>query len=819
MKKIGLRRILLSLLIHLLLGAAFLLISYLFINSAYSISYIDGDKIYQLQQYTNSTESFEDSDLYTEIYTKQLQDIIAYSAVRNVIEANGSAKHNNVNVMEYVAGTDFESDGSVEVVYSVDDLIKWGRQGYTYTRETYTLDEFMQYYDSNIPFDTIRAGVSDGLTYISGDDGITEVTVTLLNPAFSTVDGRSDITEFADNWIEYFKIRDGIIYTSERYADYYELYKEGQNLYSNYPINLHYVIRVGEGKNTVTYNNCDDMPYDIVNLSDEALNEIFADQKNYLIYFPNSLEFLTFSNVKESDLYTYARLYSDELSDNVRVWTYVGDDYSLSQDAFARSKNIISDRKNDVRTQSIIIICLLLCWIGIFIYLLVKSGVGSNGQIYSLFWDQIWIEIFLILLILMMVITNVLFAKSRGVGAGNLMIYGELAYYSLFAVIGIADSMAAGMLFFSLVRRIRNHILDRNSLLIGCYRLFKRIRDKVETSDNPYISGLLPFNLFIVFNYFLIFLLIQTFIDKKIIAFIIVAILLVMLDVYSAIRQFRRMSDHRNLYNGIKHISDGELDYKVDNSNMLEINEEFAEAVNTVGDSIREAVTISMKDEKMKSDLITNVSHDLKTPLTSIINYVDLLKSEKIEQEPAAGYINTLQDKSVRLKQLLEDLIEASRLSSGSVEINPTSLGLSELLRQVVGEYTDKLDDKKLTVIYVGEVKSSIYADGRLMWRIMDNLFGNIIKYSLAGTRVYINYEEDDTSVNVSIKNVSAEPNSIQGKELTEKFIRGDSSRSTEGSGLGLFIAKNLTELQGGSFEVIADGDLFKVNMSFKKAE
>lgn len=221
----------------------------------------------------------------------------------------------------------------------------------------------------------------------------------------------------------------------------------------------------------------------------------------------------------------------------------------------------------------------------------------------------------------------------------------------------------------------------------------------------------------------------------------------------------------------------------------------------------------------MKSDLITNVSHDLKTPLTSIINYVDLLKSEKIEQEPAAGYINTLQDKSVRLKQLLEDLIEASRLSSGTVEINPTSLGLSELLRQVVGEYTDKLDDKKLTVIYVGEVKSSIYADGRLMWRIMDNLFGNIIKYSLAGTRVYINYEEDDTSVNVSIKNVSAEPNSIQGKELTEKFIRGDSSRSTEGSGLGLFIAKNLTELQGGSFEVIADGDLFKVNMSFKKAE
>jgi len=819
MKKIGLRRTLLCLLLHLLLGTAFFLISYLFVNSAFTISYIEGDKVYQLQNYTNTGYEFVDSELFTEIYTKQLQDVIAFSAVRNEIEAKGSTQHNNVNVMEYVEDTDFALDSGRKVVYSVDDLIKWGRQGYTYSRETFTLDEFMSYYDSDIPFDMIRAGVSDGITYTTGTDGITEVTVTLLNTSFATVDGVTDITKLADNWIEYFKIRDSIIYTSERFAQYYEVYKEGQNLYCNYPINLHYVIRVGEGSNTITYTNCDDLPYDIDSLSDGELNEIFSDKKDYLIYFPNSLEFLTFSNVSESELYTYARIYADDLSENLRIWAYVGEDYDLSLDAFARSKAIIEGRQNDVKTQSIVIICLLIAWLTICIYLIITSGLKKDGSKYLLFWDSLWIEIYLVFFVLMIVIANILFTSSRGASESKLMIYGELPYYLLFVGLGIVDSMAVGILMFSFARRIRSHNLSANSLLMSGYRLFKKCRDYVEKSDNPYISGLLPFNLFVVLNYVLIIVLIDTYIDKKYLVFSVFAIALILLDVYAAIRQYRRINDHKNLFNGIKRISDGELDYKVDKSNMLEINEEFAEAVNNVGEGIRQAVTNSMKDEKMKSDLITNVSHDLKTPLTSIINYVDLLKSENINQEPAAGYINTLQDKSVRLKQLLEDLIEASRLSSGSIEINPISLGLSELLRQVVGEYTDKLDDKKLTVIYCGEAKSPIFADGRLMWRIMDNLFGNIIKYSLAGTRVYINYEEDDERVYVSIKNVSAEPNTLQGSELTEKFIRGDSSRSTEGSGLGLFIAKNLTELQEGKFEVIADGDLFKVNMSFKKAK
>lgn len=818
MKKIGLRRVLLCILLHLLLGAAFLLISYLFLNSVFSITYLDGDKVYQLHQYANSSDEFEDSELYTEIYTRQLQDVIAYSAARNVIEDNGTTQHNNINILDYVKDTDFASDSDSHVVYSVDDLIKWGRQGYIYTRQTFTLDEFMDYYDSNIPFDMIRANVSDGITYTSGDDGITEVTVTLLDSSFSTIDGVNDITKLADNWIEYFKIRDSIIYTSECFANYYELYKEGQSLYSNYPINLHYVIRVGSGRRIATYTNCEDMPYDIENLSDEDLNEIFSEQNDYLIYFPNNLDFLTFSNVKESDLYTYTRLYSEELTDNLRIWAYVGDDYSLTQDAFSRSKSVINNRRSDVKTQSIIIICILICWIVIFIFLSINAGVKSDGSTYLVLWDKILIEIYLIFLIVMTVVTNVLFSASRGQASPKLMIYGELLYFAIFVGLGIVDSMSAGMLVFSIVRRIRSHTFGDDSLLIGTYRVFKKIRNRVEESENPYISGLFPFVLYVSSNILLVVLLIRMYMTKHFIGLACFGIILIVINVYAGIRQYKRINDHMTLFKGIKRISDGELSFKVDKSNMLDSNVEFADAVNNVGDGIREAVTNSMKDEKMRSDLITNISHDLKTPLTSIINYVDLLKSEKINEEPASGYINTLQEKSVRLKQLLEDLIEASRLSSGSIEINPQSLGINELLHQVVGEYTDKLDEKKLTVIYCGEASAPIYADGRLMWRIMDNLFGNIIKYSLIGTRVYVDFEENETHVHVSIKNVSAEPNNLQGKELTEKFIRGDSSRSTEGSGLGLFIAKNLTELQEGTFEVIADGDLFKVNMSFKKA-
>ena len=223
-----------------------------------------------------------------------------------------------------------------------------------------------------------------------------------------------------------------------------------------------------------------------------------------------------------------------------------------------------------------------------------------------------------------------------------------------------------------------------------------------------------------------------------------------------------------------------------------------------------------MKSERMKAALITNVYHDLKTPLTSIINYVDLMKREQIGNPKAEEYLQVLDQKSQRLKQLTEDLVEASRASSGNMVLDIQKIDFRELLMQTSGEFGERFMARELTLVE-DYPKEPVYvnADGRKLWRIIENLYRNVEKYALPGTRVYLELKEDGKLAVLSMKNISEQPLNISPEELTERFIRGDESRSTEGSGLGLSIAKDLTELQNGSFVVFLDGDLFKVTLSF----
>ena len=247
----------------------------------------------------------------------------------------------------------------------------------------------------------------------------------------------------------------------------------------------------------------------------------------------------------------------------------------------------------------------------------------------------------------------------------------------------------------------------------------------------------------------------------------------------------------------------------------------LARAVNSIGEGIRVAVETSMKDERLKADLITNVSHDIKTPLTSIINYVDLIKRENIESDKVKGYVEVLDSKSQLLKKLTDDLVEASKISSGNISLQWEKINLVELVNQTIGEFSEKFEQKSLTpVIQYTDNAMYIEADSRRIWRVVENLFNNIVKYAMEGTRVYI--EMSDLSdgdgkryVEFSLKNISAQPLNINADELTERFIRGDVARSTEGSGLGLSIAKNLTEAQKGTFRIVLDGDLFKVILTF----
>jgi signal transduction histidine kinase len=278
--------------------------------------------------------------------------------------------------------------------------------------------------------------------------------------------------------------------------------------------------------------------------------------------------------------------------------------------------------------------------------------------------------------------------------------------------------------------------------------------------------------------------------------------------------------ERQTILEGIKKITDGELEYKIRSDKLKGSNKVLAEAINNIGEGLLNAVDESVRNERLKTDLITNVSHDIKTPLTSIINYVDLLKRENMENEKVKGYIDILDQKSQRLKNLTEDLVEASKISSGNIKLEINKINFVELINQTEGEFSEKFAAKGLQVIKTLPNESvTIEADGRRIWRVIENLYNNVAKYAMENTRVYMDLKVQDRKVEYSIKNISEHPLNINADELTERFIRGDVSRSTEGSGLGLSIAKNLTTLQNGTFEIYLDGDLFKVTITFPRVD
>ncbi len=274
-----------------------------------------------------------------------------------------------------------------------------------------------------------------------------------------------------------------------------------------------------------------------------------------------------------------------------------------------------------------------------------------------------------------------------------------------------------------------------------------------------------------------------------------------------------------DIIEGTSRIKNGELDYKIDvlgNDSFTNL----AENINNIGEGLEKSIETQLRSERMKSELITNVSHDLKTPLTSIINYIELIKKEDVTPEHVNDYIKVLDQKSKRLKILIEDLFEASKASSGNLELNMENIDIVQLIRQSIGEMEEKLTNSNLDIrLNLSSEKINIYADGRRMYRVFENLLSNISKYSLPSTRVYIDLLEFDESVIITMKNISSYELNFDATEITERFKRADESRNTEGSGLGLAISKDLVNLQGGKFSVEIDGDLFKSILEFPKID
>ena len=406
----------------------------------------------------------------------------------------------------------------------------------------------------------------------------------------------------------------------------------------------------------------------------------------------------------------------------------------------------------------------------------------------------------------------ILFLANYSGGAGNLLLYNPLWTWILpSTLMALWIGFVALLIFCTLAARFRAGKWWRNSIIyIVCRFVYRAVRGFVRALPIAW-KGILVYAVVVLVNFFgmLLICLSGSFFQ------LLVLVALDIAGLYFVIRTVRQL---KTLQTAAQKLAAGDLTYTVDTEKMYPVLKEHGDNLNAVSVGMSRAVNERMKSERFKTELITNVSHDLKTPLTSIVSYVDLLKKEPIESESAQEYIDVLDRQSQKLKKLTADLVDASKASSGALPVHSEKLDLGELLRQSAGEYTEKFAAAGIApVLLVPEGETYVTADGRLLWRVLDNLLGNAVKYAQSGTRLYLELVQDETETVLTLKNISREPLNIPAEELMERFVRGDGSRHTDGSGLGLSIAKSLMELMGGKLALTLDGDLFKAALVFSR--
>lgn len=444
----------------------------------------------------------------------------------------------------------------------------------------------------------------------------------------------------------------------------------------------------------------------------------------------------------------------------------------------------------------------------IILVVIIINGIGKeNGtNIVELNWFDTWkLEVILFLggCVFLCGIFIIMLAWSTYIKAANITLLScGLAIIYLDAII----------LLESIVKRIKAKMLWKTTLL---YTICKGIKKAL---DNRKIMT----KLFIYYWGFCIigFLLTIAIMNSRNTTILFNMILLAALGITTFYILCKKLEQLNKIQNALKSIYDGDTNIQLNPDELKGVLKQMAIYIEDIAGGLSNAVEQSLKSERLKTELITNVSHDIKTPLTSIINYVDLLKKEKMPNEKATEYLMILDNKSQRLKKLTEDLVEASKASSGNIKLNIEKLNVKELIKQVSGEFEDRFKEKELEEITTfPEQDIFIKADGRYMYRVLENVYSNVAKYALENTRVYVDVVKNKHTVEIQMKNISKQELNISADELMQRFVRGETSRNTEGSGLGLSIASSLTELQGGQFNIHLDGDLFKVTIGFEMLE
>ena len=875
----GWKKLVLFLVAQVMLVTAVLLAYNYVAGMQIRIETVDGTYGYSLDPFEKKEDFFE-SSIFERIFQSAMQEITEYSVVCHQLETEGVFDgKKEIDITEYANRKSGMNNEDVTAVFYLEDLLKWSKYGMNYQQQEVRVDNYSEsfnyYYDvteddtentAELRIETARVeetytvyteqsvsandlGDADGfytpsvwmkqsIDYYTPYANFNEIwqdeegrfwgNLYILQCRYKTVDGKN-LEELVNNWQDYFTLVHNLDSAIADLNINYQIYQTLSEKYGEGKSNLKFCVRMGEGSEAEYLSNLPEL--DGKALSEKQVSDIFMEEYDkYLYYSPSDMTYLTNTIIQEDVIFDMLtrRYLQYAYPESSKLWVGIDRNFQVEDD-FSKVFTVY-EQSNGTSLQGLIAAFVLLLAYGILmVFLCCKAGWERNeeGEVILKLnaFDRIHTEFVVVFSLFLTWIGCYLWNVSLDVyNAADYLMHQGIRWGAnlLIGAEVLITGAVFGILFLSLVRRIKGQNLFSDSLVAAVsHAVREKWIESIQGNRSRTKQYWVLYLGYLVLNFVLVALGCYIVINRGHIRFLGVFVWLLALafDLFTGFGLIRNISERYKIIAGINRIRDGEISYQV-TEEMHGENRILADAVNNIGDGIRKAVETSMKDERLKADLITNVSHDIKTPLTSIINYVDLLKREDIQDEKLKGYIEILDSKSQRLKQLTEDLVEASKISSGNVSYVFEKINLAELINQAIGEFSEKFEAKGLAVVdNLAGQSAYIEADSRRMWRVIENLFNNAYKYALSNTRIYLTMGEETVGgqdfVSLTIKNISAQPLNIDASELTERFIRGDVSRSTEGSGLGLSIAKNLTEAQHGKFDIYLDGDLFKVTLRF----
>ena len=843
MKKITGKLTTIRIIQHLLAAFIAFVVAYTIAGTSILINGINGYYSYNLYE-SDRSRNYEDSYLFNNILGNNVSDVLRHVAVKTQLETDGEYDDKKkVDVTAYVNRGATLSGDYVTAVYYLSDLLKWAQSGFSYEKKVFSDEESAGFLSPSTTYTHLKSNVYSGgmnsylnsqipdnsLNFvISGNSSPKAGEHTILLSRYQTVDGKN-IEDIVSTWEEYNRLCSYVEEAAKDLLSNYVEYSKAITYYDYLNTNLRYYITRSINGKTDVYTNVEELEGETTGID---IKSVFMDYGRYIYFCPYEIKYETNTLIKENVLRSILRSYSYAYPDQVKIYIGVDTKNYGADDAFSdglKSFTKYMPYRNQLYILGVIAAVLYIMLLAIYLkavpayampqekkkdtdetvipedLLAVQEPAPKKRGIYT----EGVILIGLFIMALPVLVFFVLWLMEGSLRA--VMSYTYFPY--LCATLAFILSIGLLHIIYGIAMRVKSKSLWSESFLRAVSIASRNIILSTTDNGNVIIRSWIPYIFFVGLNLLLFRL------------GLIGIVIAVLLDILVGVYLYRQNLDRDRIIHVIEDIKNGNVKAKVDTSDLHSDNITLAEAVNSIGDGIDVAVNTSMKDEKLKADLITNVSHDIKTPLTSIINYVDLIKREDIDNKRVREYIDILELKSQKLKQLTEDLVEASKISSGNISIELSKINFVELVNQTIGEFYEKFESSNLQIIFKPEQQSmAIMADARHLWRVIENLLNNVCKYALSGTRVYLDMHVEKESVETekvvfSIKNISSSELNIEADELTERFIRGDVSRTTEGSGLGLSIAKNLTLVQGGDFDIRLDGDLFKVIIKFDLAK